>query len=122
MLKANPKLVDDVDEERVTPLHYACHIKSVAMAQVMIDFGGKTNKRDDYQRKPIDMISTYVSSSDKEAHEIIKLIETTINGQYKRDIQKYNEPLYVKYLTPVEQIHEFQNFLTRMLNRPSTIK
>ena len=46
--------------------------------------------------------------------DIVKYFEMAENKTLKRDTKKYNESLYVKYLTPVEQIGEIQNFLDRI--------
>jgi ankyrin repeat protein len=57
MLKKNKNLVLDVDEERRTALHWACHLDYVNMSQVLIDFGAQVNARDDFGRKPIDEVA-----------------------------------------------------------------
>ena len=35
-------------------------------------------------------------------------------NSYKRDIVKYESPLYVKYLTPVEHVKELADFIKRV--------
>ena len=41
-------------------------------------------------------------------------------GHLKRSTAKYDEPLYVKYLTPVEQVKELADFIKRV-NDMSTL-
>ena len=41
-------------------------------------------------------------------------------GTLKRSTAKYDEPLYVKYLTPVEQVKELADFIARV-NDMSTL-
>ena len=59
MIMANHNLVQDCDNERKTPLHWACHNDSNEMVQILVDFGAQITAKDDYARKPIDeLIST----------------------------------------------------------------
>ena len=39
MVKNNRFLVEDVDEERRTPLHWACKMVKYNLAMIMCDFG-----------------------------------------------------------------------------------
>lgn len=48
------------------------------------------------------MVSGFKGSSDNDACQIIDLIEKVTAGQYKRCKKLYENPLYCKYLTPVE--------------------
>ena len=54
MLKENPLLAEDCDDERKTPLHWACQQDLTNMAEVLIDFGAPMFAKDDFSRKPYD--------------------------------------------------------------------
>jgi len=59
MVRKNKNLTLDVDNERKTALHWACHNDCSSMVQVLIDFGASILVKDDYARRPYD---AYVSS------------------------------------------------------------
>ena len=45
---------------------------------------------------------------------IKRLFDKHHAGTLKRSTAKYDEPLYVKYLTPVEQVKELEDFINRV--------
>ena len=105
MLKKNKNLVKDCDDERKTALHIACHNDSLMMAQVLIDFGAAANAKDDFLRRPIDELHTAQQRKGGQLNaKIVDLLDRAAAGTLVRDLSKYKEPLYVKYLTPIEQI------------------
>jgi hypothetical protein len=48
------------------------------------------------------------------------MLDEALTGTMLKNTKKYEEPLYVKYLTPVEQIKELADFIARM-NDMSTL-
>ena len=54
MVKKNPNLVQDCDNERKTPLHWAAFNMSYQMIQILCDFGAPMTVKDDYARRPMD--------------------------------------------------------------------
>ena len=46
--------MEDVDEERKTPLHWACKFGRYNMAMIMVDFGANMFATDDFMKKPLD--------------------------------------------------------------------
>jgi hypothetical protein len=46
--------------------------------------------------------------------KIVQYFDQDNAGNLVRDTSKYKESLYVKYLTPVEQIVEFSNFIDKI--------
>lgn len=122
MLKQNPNLSQDCDNERKTPLHWAAHLDQTNMCQILIDFGANMFAKDDYSKKPLDeAISTSQVKSGQINKGIARFYELAAAGSLKRDITKYEQPLYVKYLTPVEQVKELADFIKRV-NDMSTLK
>jgi thymidylate synthase len=82
---------------------------------ILLDFGASIDSKDDFNRKPYDEIITNVQTRGvKYSSSINKMLEEAISYQLKRNTKKYEEPLYVKYLTPVEQIKELADFISRM--------
>ena len=115
MLQENPMLVEDVDPERKTALHWACLLDCHNMAYVLVDFGSSINVKDDFNRKAYDEALAYAQSNYKEVNKKIEtLFQKVAEGTYKRDIVKYESPLYVKYLTPVEHVKELADFIKRV--------
>ena len=51
---------------------------------------------------------------------VLEIYEKFAHGTLKRSITKYDQPLYVKYLTPVEQVKELADFISRV-NDMSTL-
>jgi hypothetical protein len=49
------------------------------------------------------------------------MLDEALTGTMRKNIKKYEEPLYVKYLTPVEQIKELADFIAKM-NDMSTLQ
>ena len=114
-------LVEDVDPERKTALHWACFLDCHNMAYVLVDFGSSINVKDDFNRKAYDEALAYAQSNYKEVNKKIEtLFQKVADGTYKRDIVKYESPLYVKYLTPVEHVKELADFIKRV-NDMSTL-
>lgn len=114
-------LVEDVDPERKTPLHWACALDCHNMAYVLVDFGSSINSKDDFNRKAFDMSLQYAQANYKEVNKKIETLFQKVNdGTYKKDIVKYESPLYVKYLTPVEHVKELADFIKRV-NDMSTL-
>lgn len=62
MIKQNPALVHDCDEERKTPLHWACQLDLTNIIQILVDFNGNLNAKDDFVRKPLDEALTYAQT------------------------------------------------------------
>ena len=121
MLQANPMLVEDVDPERKTGLHWACALDCHNMVYVLVDFGSSINAKDDFNRKAYDEALTFAKSNYKEVNKKIEvLFQKVAENSYKRDIVKYESPLYVKYLTPVEHVKELADFIKRV-NDMSTL-
>lgn len=54
MIKENVNLVSDCDNVRKTPLHHACYMESVNLAQIFIDFGAPMFAKDDFAKRPLD--------------------------------------------------------------------
>lgn len=109
MVKENRSLVEDVDEERKTPLHWACKHGRFNMAMIMVDFGANLQANDDFMKKPVDDLPTGA-----ESNEIKALYAKADAGTLKRATWKYEDPMYVKYLTPVEKIKELSEFIARV--------
>lgn len=121
MLKADPALAEDCDDERRAALHWACALDLADLAQVLVDFGANLNARDDYARRPIDEAHTYALAKKKPLNPTIKeLYDQAAEGKLRRDLAKYEHPLYVKYLTPLEQVKELQDFIDKV-NDMSTL-
>ena len=59
MLKENPLLSEDCDDERKTPLHWACGENLTNLAEILIDFGAPMYAKDDFSRKPYDEAVAY---------------------------------------------------------------
>ena len=49
------------------------------------------------------------------------LYDKAAKGILRKDTSQYDQPLYVKYLTPVEQVKELADFINRV-NDMSTLK
>ena len=62
LLKSNPSLAQDCDEGRRTPLHWACQLDLSNIVQILVDFGGNLNAKDDFARKPLDETLTYAQT------------------------------------------------------------
>lgn len=121
LIKENRDLVDDCDEARKTPLHWACQLAFENIMMILLDFGAKTEVKDDFNRKPYDEVITNIQTRGiKFSSYITKMIDEALAGTIRRNIKKYDEPLYVKYLTPVEQIKELADFIAKM-NDMSTL-
>ena len=45
---------------------------------------------------------------------IVTFFDQAHAGTLVRDTNKYEEPLYVKYLTPVEQVRELADFIAKV--------
>ena len=126
MLKENGNLVDDCDEQRKTPLHWACQKNLGNMVRILVDFGAPMHAKDDFSRKPHDEAVTYAQSvNSKVTKEIQDLFDKDARGTLDqwRSISQYDQPLYVKYLTPVERVKELAEFISRVrdmstLNKP----
>ena len=89
---------------------------------VLLDFGSPIDIKDDFDRKPYDEIMTNIQARGvKISLYINKMLNEALSGCLKKNIKKYDEPLYVKYLTPVEQIKELADFIAKM-NDMSTLK
>lgn len=88
------------------------------MCQVLIDFGANLYAKDDYSKKPHDeVVAASQAKGGKPSSinkDIVKFFEKAEAKTLRRDTRKYNEPLYVKYLTPVEQVKELAEFLARV--------
>lgn len=112
MVKENRALVEDVDEERKTPLHWACKIGRYNMAMIMVDFGASLFATDDYMKKPTDDLP-----AGEDSNEIRALYAKADAQTLKRATWKYADPMYVKYLTPVEKIKELSEFIARVQDR-----
>ena len=81
MLKKNRNLVNDCDDERRTALHVACSLDFANMVQILLDFGSKSNAKDDYGRKPIDeALSTAQIKGVGNDSPIIQMIEEDMQG------------------------------------------
>ena len=101
--------------ERKTPLHWACHLDQTNMCQVLIDFGANMYAKDDYSKKPHDeVVATSQAKGGIINKDIVKFFEKADAKTLRRDTKRYNAPLYVKYLTPVEQVKELAEFLARV--------
>jgi len=121
MLKQNPALAEDCDDERKTPLHVACSLDHTNLVQILVDFGGNLNAKDDFSRRPLDLAQACAFTKKKPLNIAVKeLYDQLAEGEVRRDLSKYNHPLYVKYLTPVEQVKELQEFIARV-NDMSTL-
>ena len=115
MLKKNPALSEDCDDERRTPLHWACAYDLTNLMQILVDFGADLNRRDDYSKKPIDDANAYAMTKKKLINPFVKeLYDLNATNQLKRDQSKYEHALYVKYLTPLEQVHELKEFIEKV--------
>ena len=115
-------LVEDCDDHRKTPLHWACQLCFENIIMVLLDFGSPIDIKDDFDRKPYDEIMTNIQARGvKISLYINKMLNEALSGCLKKNIKKYDEPLYVKYLTPVEQIKELADFIAKM-NDMSTLK
>ena len=64
MLKENPNLSDDCDDERKTPLHWACQDGRTNMVEILIDFGAPMYAKDDFGRKPYDEAVAFAQGSE----------------------------------------------------------
>lgn len=121
MVKANPALVTDCDEERKTALHWACQLDLTNLVQVLVDFGANTGAKDDFARRPADEAQAYAQLKKVPVNRTIQaLFDEQTQGKLRRDTGKYDQPLYVKYLTPVEQVKELADFISRV-NDMSTL-
>jgi len=121
MVKQNPALVHDCDEERKTPLHWACQLDLMNLVQILVDFNANMNAKDDFARKPIDEALTFAQAKSQPVSKAVQeLYEQHAQGTLRRNITKYDQPLYVKYLTPVEQVKELADFISRV-NDMSTL-
>ena len=115
MIKNNKLLVNDCDEQRKTPLHWSLHLNWHNISQMLIDFGAPLNAKDDFSRKPYDEAFAMAQINGGVWDESIKRVfDKHHAGTLKRSTAKYDEPLYVKYLTPVEQVKELEEFITRV--------
>ena len=73
--------------------------------------------KDDFSRKPHDEAVTYAQSvNSKVTKEIQELFDKEARGTLEqwRSISQYDQPLYVKYLTPVERVKELAEFISRV--------
>ena len=77
--------------------------------------------KDDFNRKPYDEVITNTQTRGvKFSIYINKMLDEALEGTMRKNTKKYDEPLYVKYLTPVEQIKELADFIAKM-NDMSTL-
>lgn len=121
MLKVDAELAEDCDEERRTALHWACALDLADLAQVLVDYGARLNAKDDHSRRPMDEAQAYALAKKKPLNATIKELHDQANeGTLRRDRTKYEHPLYVKYLTPLEQVKELQDFIEKV-NDMSTL-
>lgn len=82
---------------------------------MLIDFGAPLNAKDDFQRKPYDEAVAIAAAKGGVMEPGIKnVFEKYHAGTLKRSTAKYDEPLFVKYLTPVEQVKELEEFISRV--------
>ena len=115
MVKENPNLVDDVDPEGKTPLHWACQLDLTNLVQILVDYGAPMLAKDDFARKPYDEAIAFSKSKNIPINKHIqRVFELGTTGKLKLDRSKYEEPLYVKYLTPVEQVKELADFIKKV--------
>jgi ankyrin repeat protein len=121
LIKENNQLIHDYDEMKKTPLHWACQLAFENIIMILLDFGACIHSKDDFNRKPDDEIVTNSQTRGiKYSLYISKMVEEAKCGTLTRNTKKYEEPLYVKYLTPVEQIKELADFIYKM-NDMSTL-
>ena len=122
MLKENWNLVDDCDDERKTPLHWSMQLDHTNLSEILIDFGAPMWSKDDFSRKPYDEAVAFAQGKGKPVHSRIQLLyDKAAKGILRKDTSQYDQPLYVKYLTPVEQVKELADFINRV-NDMSTLK
>jgi hypothetical protein len=121
MLKENKLLVNDCDEQRKSPVHHSLLLEWTNLSLILVDYGANLNCKDDFARKPYDEALAVASLKGGVMNKHIKcMFEEFHNGTLKRSTGKYDEPLYVKYLTPVEQVKELADFIKRV-NDMSTL-
>lgn len=80
------------------------------MVQVLLDHGAQIHARDDYGRRPLEVLLANNQKGNVN-QAMLNLFEQAKDGKRAPDNSKYAEPLYVKYLTPVDQIQELTDFL-----------
>lgn len=86
MLKENANLADDCDDERKTPLHWACQLDLTNMAEVLIDFGAPMYAKDDFSRKPYDEAVAFAQGKGKPVNSRIQyLYEKAGKGALRKD-------------------------------------
>ena len=81
--------------------------------------------KDDFSRKPHDEAVTYAQSvNGKVPREIQDLFDKEARGTLEqwRSISQYDQPLYVKYLTPVERVKELAEFISRVRDMSTLTK
>ena len=89
--------------------------------QILVDFNCNLNAKDDFARRPLDEALAYAQTRAQPANPVIcEIYEQFAEGTLRRSVAKYHEPLYVKYLTPVEQVKELADFIRRV-NDMSTL-
>ena len=87
-----------------------------------MDFGANIDAKDELNRLPYEEIQTNeLARGIKPSAYITKMFEEAQTNTLRRNTKKYDEPLYVKYLTPVDHIKELADFIKRM-NDMSTLK
>ena len=115
MLKENSNLVDDCDDERKSPLHWACQLDHTNLVEILIDFEAPMYAKDDFSRKPYDEAVAFAQGKGRPGNSrLISLYDKDKAGILRKDTAQYDQPLYVKYLTPVEQVKELADFINRV--------
>ena len=121
MIQHNGALVHDCDDSRRTPLHWACMLDLTNIIQILVDFDSNLNAKDDYSRKPLDETLAYAQTRNQQPNQVVlDFYDQFAHGKLKRNKKKYDESVYVKYLTPVEQVKELADFIARV-NDMSTL-
>lgn len=90
---------------------------------MLCDFGGSIDIKDDYERRPYEEAEAYAYNNDKDINPKLQQIQQKmVNGTFKRNTILYEEPIFVKYLTPVEKVKELADFIKRVNDTDELVK
>jgi len=68
LLKDNHRLVDEIDQEKRTPLHHACQIQNIEIVRLLVEYGAKINRKDSRGTTPF---QTAITGQNKEIVELL---------------------------------------------------
>ena len=72
------------------------------------------NQKDDFTRRPFEDAQTCATNKKKSLNPLVKdLYDLNDAQKLRRDKSKYDHALYVKYLTPLDQVQELKAFFDK---------